>query len=62
MSNFTTLPLGRLTRYAHASLKTPSENPVGINGSRRKEYIAFANCIAHNLQVKTHKEKKEYNI
>jgi hypothetical protein len=67
---FTALPLGRLPRYAHASLKTPSENLVEKNGSWRKEYITFVNCIAHVVSLKTLCEKpssknshreKEYN-
>jgi hypothetical protein len=68
---FYNTPLGRLPRYAHASLKTPSENPVGKNSSWRKEYIAFVNCIAYVVSLKTLCEKpsnknshrkKEYNI
>jgi hypothetical protein len=48
---------GFWTMAEAALLKTPSENPVGINGSRRKEYIAFANCIAHVISLKTLCEK-----
>ena len=67
----TTLPLGRLPRYAHASLKTSSKNSMRKNGSWRKEYISFVNCITHVVSLKTLREKsssknshrkKEYNI
>jgi len=68
---FTALPFGRLLRYAHASLKTSSKNLMGKNGSWREEYIAFVNCIAYVVSLKTLCEKlsnknshrkKEYNI
>jgi hypothetical protein len=67
---YDTLP-GQLPRYAHASLKTPFENPVGKKGSWRKEYIAFVNCIAYVVSFKilhekpsskNSRRKKEYNI
>ena len=54
---FTTLPLRRLPRYAHVLLKTPSENPVGKNDCWRKEYIAFVNCFAHVVSLKTLREE-----
>jgi hypothetical protein len=49
--------LGRLPWYAHASLKTPFEDPVEKNGSWRKKYISFINCIAHVVSLKTLCEK-----
>jgi hypothetical protein len=38
-------------------LKTPSENPVGKHGFRRKEYIIFINCIAHVVSLKILRKK-----
>ena len=67
--SFITLPLGRIPRYTHVSLKTPSKNPVGEK-DRRKEYIVHASYIALVASLKTLCEKhssknslreKEYN-
>ena len=55
-NSFITLPLGRIPRYTHVSLKTPSKNPVGEK-DRRKEYIVHASYIALVASLKTLREK-----
>jgi hypothetical protein len=68
---FYNTPPWAITTNAYASSKTPPENPVGKNGSWRKEYISTAFCIVHVASSKTLCEKpsskkltkgKEYNI